>query len=86
MNKARVAKGALAGVIGGLAGTYAMNHVQRWWSRAVNGAEPESISFGWRRFAFNSYIALQKVDTRVLEPYLPAELFYNLLVSARKPA
>ena len=36
-------------------------------------------------FAFRSYIALQKVDTRVLEPYLPAELFYNLLVSARKP-
>ncbi|MDX6654772.1 MAG: hypothetical protein QOH18_1482, partial [Solirubrobacterales bacterium] len=29
---------------------------------------------------------LQKVDTRLLEPHLPAELFYNLLVSARKPA
>jgi len=58
-----------------------------WGLRTVeSSAEPESISFGWRRFAFNSYIALQKVDTRVLEPYLPAELFYNLLVSARKPA
>ncbi|HWO48167.1 MAG TPA: class I SAM-dependent methyltransferase, partial [Solirubrobacterales bacterium] len=57
-----------------------------WGLRTVeSSAEPESISFGWRRFAFNSYIALQKVDTRVLEPYLPAELFYNLLVSARKP-
>ena len=40
----------------------------------------------WRRFAFRSYIALQKVDTGVLEPRLPAELFYNLLVSGRKPA
>jgi SAM-dependent methyltransferase len=49
-------------------------------------AEPESVSFGWRRFAFNSYIALQKVDARLLEPRLPAELFYNLLVSGRKPA
>jgi ubiquinone/menaquinone biosynthesis C-methylase UbiE len=57
-----------------------------WGLRTVeSSAEPESIPFGWRRFAFNSYIALQKVDTRALEPYLPAELFYNLLVSARKP-
>jgi len=58
-----------------------------WGLRTVeSSAEPESISFGWRRFAFKSYIALQKVDTRLLEPYLPAELFYNLLVSARKPS
>jgi len=58
-----------------------------WALRTVeSSAEPESIPFGWRRFAFKSYIALQKVDTRALEPYLPAELFYNLLVSARKPA
>jgi ubiquinone/menaquinone biosynthesis C-methylase UbiE len=40
----------------------------------------------WRNFAFRSYIALQKVDTRLLEPHLPAELFYNLLVSGRKPS
>jgi ubiquinone/menaquinone biosynthesis C-methylase UbiE len=58
-----------------------------WGLRTVEStAEPESISWGWRRFAFNSYIALQKVDTRLLEPRLPAELFYNLLVSGRKPA
>lgn len=58
-----------------------------WALRTVeSSAEPESVPFRWRRFAFRSYIALQKVDTRVLEPYLPAELFYNLLVSGRKPA
>lgn len=58
-----------------------------WGLRTVEStAEPESISYGWRRFAFNSYIALQKVDSRLLEPNLPAELFYNLLVSGRKPA
>jgi len=58
-----------------------------WGLRTVeSSAEPESISWGWRRFAFNSYIALQKVDSRLLEPHLPAELFYNLLVSARKPS
>ncbi len=58
-----------------------------WGLRTVeSSAEPDSVSWSWRRFAFNSYIALQKVDTRLLEPHLPAELFYNLLVSARKPA
>jgi ubiquinone/menaquinone biosynthesis C-methylase UbiE len=58
-----------------------------WGLRTVeSSAEPESVSFRWRRFAFESYIALQKVDTGVLEPHLPAELFYNLLVSGRKPA
>jgi SAM-dependent methyltransferase len=58
-----------------------------WGLRTVEStAEPESVSYGWRRFAFNSYIALQKLDTRLLEPRLPAELFYNLLLSGRKPA
>ena len=58
-----------------------------WGLRTVeSSAEPESVSWGWRSFAFRSYIALQKVDTRLLEPHLPAELFYNLLVSGRKPA
>jgi ubiquinone/menaquinone biosynthesis C-methylase UbiE len=57
-----------------------------WGLRTVEStAEPESVSYGWRRFAFNSYIALQKLDTRLLEPRLPAELFYNLVLSARKP-
>jgi ubiquinone/menaquinone biosynthesis C-methylase UbiE len=58
-----------------------------WGLRTVeSSAEPASVPVRWRRFAFNSYIALQKLDTRLLEPYLPAELFYNLLVSGRKPA
>jgi ubiquinone/menaquinone biosynthesis C-methylase UbiE len=58
-----------------------------WGLRTVEAsAEPDSVPYGWRHFAFRSYIALQKVDTRLLEPRLPAELFYNLLVSGRKPA
>jgi ubiquinone/menaquinone biosynthesis C-methylase UbiE len=58
-----------------------------WGLRTVeSSAEPDSVPWGWRSFAFRSYIALQKVDTRFLEPHLPAELFYNLLVSGRKPA
>ncbi len=58
-----------------------------WGLRTVEStAEADSVPWGWRSFAFRSYIALQKVDTRLLEPRLPAELFYNLLVSGRKPA
>jgi SAM-dependent methyltransferase len=58
-----------------------------WGLRTVEAsAEPESVSWKWRNFAFRSYLALQKVDNRLLEPHLPAELFYNLLVSGRKPS
>jgi len=58
-----------------------------WGLRTVEAsAEPESVSWRWRDFAFRSYIALQRVDARVLEPHLPAELFYNLLVSGRRPS
>jgi hypothetical protein len=58
-----------------------------WGLRTVEAsAEPESVPWGWRDFAFRSYIALQKVDTRLLEPRLPAELFYNLFASGRRPA
>jgi ubiquinone/menaquinone biosynthesis C-methylase UbiE len=57
-----------------------------WGLRTVEAsAEPDTVPYGWRHFAFRSYIALQKVDTALLEPHLPAELFYNLLVSGRKP-
>lgn len=58
-----------------------------WGMRSMEStADPNSIPHRWRSFAFRSYIAFQKVDTRALEPHLPAELFYNLLLSARKPA
>jgi ubiquinone/menaquinone biosynthesis C-methylase UbiE len=51
-----------------------------------SSADPEDVPFAWRRFAFRSYIALQKLDVALLEPRLPAQLFYNLVLSARKPA
>jgi ubiquinone/menaquinone biosynthesis C-methylase UbiE len=63
-----------------------LSNVWGWGLRTVeSSAEPDSVPLRWRSFAFRSYIALQRVDTRLLEPHLPAELFYNLLLSGRKP-
>jgi ubiquinone/menaquinone biosynthesis C-methylase UbiE len=57
-----------------------------WAIRTVEAtAEPDEVPWGWRKFAYRSYIALQRVDSALLEPRLPPQLFYNLLVSARKP-
>lgn len=57
-----------------------------WMLRTVEStAVPAEIPDRWRYFAFNSYLALQRVDTALLEPRLPPQLFYNLLFSARKP-
>ncbi len=58
-----------------------------WTLRSLEGsAEPDEVPFRWRHFGYRSYIALQRVDTALLEPRLPAQLFYNLLLSASKPA
>jgi ubiquinone/menaquinone biosynthesis C-methylase UbiE len=49
-------------------------------------AEPDEVPMSWRVFAFRTYIALQRLDGALLEPRLPPQLFYNLVLSARKPA
>jgi hypothetical protein len=49
-------------------------------------ALPETVPYRWQWFAFHSYLALQRIDSGLLEPRLPAELFYNLLLSGRRPA
>jgi putative membrane protein len=41
---ADVVKGIVAGVAGGLAGTWAMNRFQRFWTRAVDGHAPHSAA------------------------------------------
>ena len=61
-------------------------NVYGWWLRSLEASTTlDQIPMRWRSFAFRSYIALQKVDTSMLEPRLPASLFYNLVLSARKP-
>jgi len=60
--------------------------IHGWTVRTLEAsAQPEEVPSLWRRFAFRSYIALQRLDNQVLEPHLPPQLFYNLLVSARRP-
>ena len=56
-----------------------------WFNRTLESmANPDDVPMWWRQYAFRGYLALQKVDERLLEPVLPPAIFYNLLVSARK--
>ncbi|MBK8293310.1 MAG: methyltransferase domain-containing protein [Solirubrobacterales bacterium] len=61
-------------------------NVWGWGMRSMEAtAAPDTIPIPWRNFAYRSYLGFQKVDQAILEPYLPAELFYNPLLSAKKP-
>jgi ubiquinone/menaquinone biosynthesis C-methylase UbiE len=56
-----------------------------WFNRALEAsANPEHVPMLWRRYAFHGYLALQRLDERVLEPRLPPAIFYNLLVAGHK--
>jgi ubiquinone/menaquinone biosynthesis C-methylase UbiE len=58
-----------------------------WTLRTLEGtAEPEEVPDRWRELAFRSYLALQRLDATLLEPRLPASLFYNLVLSAQRVA
>jgi ubiquinone/menaquinone biosynthesis C-methylase UbiE len=58
-----------------------------WANRALEAtADPEEVPWAWKVYAFRGYLALQTVDRRLLEPRLPPAIFYNLIVSATKPA
>ncbi len=57
-----------------------------WLLRSLQAdSDPEEVPRGWHQFAFRSYLALQWLDGNVLESRLPPGLFYNLLLSGRKP-
>ncbi|HEY7619107.1 MAG TPA: class I SAM-dependent methyltransferase [Solirubrobacteraceae bacterium] len=57
-----------------------------WANRALEAtADPDEVPWAWKVYAFKGYLALQEVDRRLLEPYLPPAIFYNLIVSATKP-
>ncbi len=57
-----------------------------WANRTLEAsAEPDSVPWLWRQYAYRGYLALQTVDAKLLERRLPPGLFYNLLISARRP-
>jgi ubiquinone/menaquinone biosynthesis C-methylase UbiE len=57
-----------------------------WFNRTLEmSAAQDDVPMLWRKYAFHGYLLLQKVDARALESRLPAALFYNLLLTARKP-
>ncbi len=57
-----------------------------WTNRALEAtAEPDDVPWGWRQYAYRGYLLLQELDRRLLESRLPPAVFYNLLISARKP-
>jgi SAM-dependent methyltransferase len=58
-----------------------------WANRTLEAsADPLDVPWAWRVYAYRGYLLLQTLDRSLLEPRLPAALFYNLLVSARVPS
>jgi ubiquinone/menaquinone biosynthesis C-methylase UbiE len=58
-----------------------------WTNRTLEAsADPLDVPWAWRVYAHRGYLLLQTLDRSLLEPRLPAALFYNLLLSARVPA
>jgi SAM-dependent methyltransferase len=56
-----------------------------WANRALEAtADPETVPWAWKMYAFRGYVGLQHVDRLLLEPRLPPAMFYNLMITARK--
>ena len=57
-----------------------------WFNRTLEAsAEPADIPRPWIQYAYRGYLLLQRVDRALLEPRLPPRLFYNLMLTARRP-
>jgi ubiquinone/menaquinone biosynthesis C-methylase UbiE len=56
-----------------------------WANRTLEAtADPEDVPWSWRLYAYRGYLLLQGLDRRLLESRLPAAIFYNLMLAARK--
>jgi ubiquinone/menaquinone biosynthesis C-methylase UbiE len=57
-----------------------------WANRTLEAtADPEDVPWLWRQYAYRGYLLFQRVDRDLLESRLPPEVFYNLMLAARKP-
>ncbi len=57
-----------------------------WTNRTLEAsADPDQVPWAWRMYAYRGYLLLQQLDRRLLEPRLPAAIFYNLMLTAAKP-
>ncbi|MFU8839493.1 MAG: class I SAM-dependent methyltransferase [Nitriliruptoraceae bacterium] len=57
-----------------------------WSVRTIEGAvRPGLLGPRWAFAAFHSYLWLHRFDDEVLARFVPRELFYNLILYARKP-
>lgn len=57
-----------------------------WAARTLEGSvAPGTLGMRWALFAYGTYKRLTWVDENLLRPIVPAPLFYNLILHARKP-
>jgi ubiquinone/menaquinone biosynthesis C-methylase UbiE len=58
-----------------------------WANRTLEAtADPEQVPWLWRQYAYRGYLLLQRLDRDLLERRLPPEIFYNLMIAARRPS
>lgn len=61
-------------------------HWLGWAVRTIEGAvRPGLLGKRWAFSAFRGYLALQRFDEQVLTSFVPRDIFYNLILHARKP-
>jgi ubiquinone/menaquinone biosynthesis C-methylase UbiE len=69
-----------------LRGEELVSNAYGWLLRSLEAtADPDELPMRWKLFAYRTCLALQRLDAALLEPRLPPGLFYNLVLSARKP-
>jgi SAM-dependent methyltransferase len=57
-----------------------------WANRTLEAtAAPDDVPWLWRQYAYRGYLLLQRLDRDLLEGRLPPEVFYNLMLAARRP-
>jgi ubiquinone/menaquinone biosynthesis C-methylase UbiE len=56
-----------------------------WTNRTLEAtADPQDVPWAWRQYAYRGYLVLQQLDRQLLERRLPATVFYNLMITARR--